>query len=389
MCSAEEIQAGIQGIWSILESDSATKDTYMKRFLAPSLLVAAIAALAVPVTAQQFVSTDPFSTPPGSPALTWSPPSTMPGAGTQATGNVTIIESQSTMAAHDMDAEWLSVATAMGFTAGIYPQSTLESKTFYTTTDILVVSSGIIGLSSNAVVNIEDFLREGGQVYLQGEYLTSYSTNIAFAAIVNIFSGGFTWGGTTSGDLQPMNISGACSTTPNSVPSIGYHWYGAWGTAGALVTPFMHFGGQDFGWLLEVPGGGKMVHNTDQDWVRVTTSPALMENILTYLNDVFRISVAPDPIQGGTSATLTAERATPLGRVIAAYSLTGSGPHNTIFGPVDLSPPIYTLPTMTADANGVASHTQTVPNALGVTVWIQAVDITSGDISNLLTQVIS
>ncbi len=315
----------------------------------------------------------------------------MPGAGTQAAGNVTIIESQSTMTAHDMDVEWRNVASGMGFTAAIFPQSTLDTTAFFATTDILVISSGIIGLSTTAVSNIQAYVAQGGQVYLQGEYLTSYGTNIAFNTIVNALGGGFSLGGTTSGDLVPMSISGVLSTTPNAVPSIGYHWYGAWGTAGALVTPFMHYGGQDFGWMFEAAGGGKIVHNTDQDWVRVTTSPALLENFLTYLSgpEGFRISVSPDPLQGGNSATLSAKGGTPLGQIIPAYSLTGSGPTNTPYGLVDLSQPIRTLPTMTADANGDASHTQVVPNAIGVTVWIQAVDTLSGDISNLLTQVIS
>jgi hypothetical protein len=188
-----------------------------------------------------------------------------------------------------------------------------------------------------------------------------------------------------------MNISGILSTTPNSVTSIGYHWYGAWGTDGALVTPFMHYGGQNFGWMFEAPGGGKIVHNTDQDWVRVTTSPALLENILTYLTgtQTFTIAVSPDPLQGGVVNTLTATNATAFGSIVSGYSLTGSGPTNTIYGAIDLTLPIYALPTLTADAGGTASFSKFVPNAVGVTVWIQAVDIASGAISNLLTQVIS
>ncbi len=162
---------------------------------------------------------------------------------------------------------------------GIYPQSTLDTTAFFATTDILVISSGVIGLSSTAVSNIDAFLAAGGNVYLQGEYLASYGTNIAFQTIVTGSGGGFAIGGTVSGDLQPMAVSGVLSNTPYVTGSLTYHWYGCNGTSGAGITPFMHFGGSDFGWTYDYPGGGRLVHNTDQDWIRVNTNTLLVANI--------------------------------------------------------------------------------------------------------------
>lgn len=357
-------------------------------FLIPTLL-AILPVLASQASAQQLVTPDLYSTPPAAPTFIASPVS-KPGVNLTASGNVVIIESQSINGAHDMDIEWQNVATAMGFTASIDPQSTLDSTAFFATTDILVVSSGIIGLSSTASTNVINFVSGGGQVYLQGEYQTSYSTNILFADIVNSLGGSFSLGSTWSGDLIPMAISGVLSTTPNSVTSIGYHWYGADGVAGALVTPFMHYGGADFGWMFEAPGGGKVVHNTDQDWVRVSTSPALQENILTYLSTgPSGPSYTITGLVGGGTATLTVTNATPGGSVLIGYSLTGAGPTNTPFGPVDMSTPITQLPTLTADGAGVASMSTVVPGrASGFTVYSQAADLTSGVLSNSLAELV-
>jgi hypothetical protein len=311
------------------------------------------------------------------------------GAARQASGRVTIIESQVNNTAYDMDAEWLAVATSMGYLATIQTQAALDSTDFFATTDILIVSSGTLSISPIAVANLEAFLGQGGQVYLQGEYLSYFSTNQAFSSIVNKSGAYFSFSGSQSGDLKPMAISGPISQTPNDIPTLDRHWNGAYAYASSAVTPFMHYSGRAFGWMYQVPGGGKIVHTTDQDWIKESANPRLQENILAYLTvDEFRLTLSPGPLQSGAPATLIAHQATPFGRVLAAYSLTGAGPSNTIYGPVDLSLPIQTMPTMTADAAGMATHTRIVPNSIGMTVWIQAVDIASGQISNLLTVVI-
>ena len=90
---------------------------------------------------------------------------------------------------------------------------------------------------------------------------------------------------------------------------------------------------------------------------------------------------------GGGTATLTVTGATAGGGVLLGYSLTGAGPTNTPFGPVDMSAPITTLPTLTADGAGMASMTTGVPTrASGFTVYTQGADLTSGVLTNSLAE---
>ncbi len=92
---------------------------------------------------------------------------------------------------------------------------------------------------------------------------------------------------------------------------------------------------------------------------------------------------------GGASATLTVSGATAGGGVLIGYSLTGAGPTNTPFGPVDMSNPITQLPVLTADGAGVASMTTMVPGrATGFTVYTQAADLTSSTLTNSLAEVV-
>ncbi len=85
----------------------------------------------------------------------------------------------------------------------------------------------------------------------------------------------------------------------------------------------------------------------------------------------------------GGFAIFDVANCTANGTVYLAYSLTGGGPTNTNWGPAELSNPIHQLPPMTADANGDASYSTTVPaGASGVTVWFQALDLAGGMFSN-------
>ena len=92
---------------------------------------------------------------------------------------------------------------------------------------------------------------------------------------------------------------------------------------------------------------------------------------------------------GGGTATLTVSGATVGGGVLIGYSLTGAGPTNTPFGPVDMSSPITQLPVLTANAAGVASMTTGVPGrATGHTVYTQAADLSTSTLTNSLAEVV-
>lgn len=91
----------------------------------------------------------------------------------------------------------------------------------------------------------------------------------------------------------------------------------------------------------------------------------------------------------GSTATFSVTGATAFGNVIIAYSLTGAGPTVTPFGTADMSAPIKTLTTMSADAAGAASFSPVVPGGVaGVTLYTQCLDVTAGALSNSLAEII-
>lgn len=94
-------------------------------------------------------------------------------------------------------------------------------------------------------------------------------------------------------------------------------------------------------------------------------------------------------LAGGGIATVTVSNATASGNVRVGYSLTGAGPTNTPYGMVDLSAPITSLPTMLADAVGVATLSSSIPGrATGFTLYAQGVDLTSTELTNSMAEVI-
>lgn len=201
---------------------------------------------------------------------------------------VTIIESQQIFG-HTMDTTWLYIATSLGFNGTIYPQNILDSTSFFSYTDILIVASGVNTLQPNQVQNIEQFVLQGGDLYLQSEYMQAYSTNQAFSTIVNNLGGGFSWIADISGDLNPMNVLGSLGTTPNAITPLSYYWYGVSGSPCSNVDAFLEYQGQYFGFVFcpGSPGVGKIITTTDQDWIRTSTVNDLNlgANIVSFLAD--------------------------------------------------------------------------------------------------------
>jgi hypothetical protein len=200
--------------------------------------------------------------------------------------SITIIESSSINSGHYQDTIWLSVVDSMGYNGTIAPQSTLDNTNFFSTTDILIISSGTINIPENRKNTVVQFIQQGGQVYLQAEHQSSYSSNQTFQTIVNSLGGSFSWGTTISGDLVPMNVLGSLSTTPNSVPHLGYFWYGCTGSGDTTIEKYLEYNGQYFGFIFNSPDAqnGHVITNSDQDWVRTAVErQLLMENIITYL----------------------------------------------------------------------------------------------------------
>ncbi len=184
-----------------------------------------------------------------------------------------------------MDGVWSGVVTSMGHTPSISPQTTLDNNAFFASTDILIVSSGVINLSPVRISTILAFLQTGKPVYIQTEYQSTYNSNQAFASIIGSLGGTFNWTGTVAGTLAPMIVLGTFATTINSVPSLSYFWYGDAGIGDCNTIPFLQFSNQYFGWQY-VPSNaawGNIISTCDQDWVNQSTSLPLMQNIITHL----------------------------------------------------------------------------------------------------------
>ncbi|MBT4466407.1 MAG: hypothetical protein HOD03_06965, partial [Planctomycetes bacterium] len=81
--------------------------------------------------------------------------------------------------------------------------------------------------------------------------------------------------------------------------------------------------------------------------------------------------------------------ASPSSTVFIGYSLSGGGPANSPFGVAALTPPVAPLPSLHASAAGTAYLTLPISSSLsGRQVWLQAVDIVSGALSNGETRVV-
>lgn len=74
--------------------------------------------------------------------------------------------------------------------------------------------------------------------------------------------------------------------------------------------------------------------------------------------------------------------------VLVAYSLAGGGPTNTPFGVMDLTLPIRQLAPESVDTNGETSASAFIPGgAAGLTVWVQALNITGPGVGEFSNQV--
>ncbi|MDF1839407.1 MAG: hypothetical protein P1V35_16185 [Planctomycetota bacterium] len=198
--------------------------------------------------------------------------------------DVLIIESQSFNAGHNMDTQWRDKAMAAGYTVTTGNQSRITNNGFFASTNVLVISSGVIDLPVAARLMVEDFLVQGGNVYLQAEYQASYDTNEFFSELVSQNGGAFAWTNTVSGDRGPVTAS-APLDGPTAVVPLVYFWYGATGTGTGVAPALTDSNGVDLGWTFVFPSGGRLICNTDQDWVRGATGNdfLMMENMLAWL----------------------------------------------------------------------------------------------------------
>lgn len=121
--------------------------------------------------------------------------------------------------------------------------------------------------------------------------------------------------------------------------------------------------------------------------------------IVSSKGDVFsfdRPVLSAKNIVAGQNADLRVDFATPNGLVAFGWSKTGAGPTTVPVGScgaitLDLSQPIKRIaPLPTASGDGVATVSAMVPlGAVGIQIWIQAIDVGTCRVTNLLPIVIS
>ncbi|MFI5135300.1 MAG: T9SS type A sorting domain-containing protein [Chitinophagales bacterium] len=196
---------------------------------------------------------------------------------------ITIIESHSGNTWAVQDSFWKLAATNMGYSATVVPQNTLDSLSNLDSTDVLIVSSGTIILPESRLQTVVNFVKGGRPAYIQSEYLGTYGGDITWDSSMTAVNGNFSWVGTVSGELVPMNVLGTFATTPDSVTTLNYFNYGYAGdTTGFNVHPFLEYGGSYFGFFYSDPTTcfGSAITVSDEDWAWQNYSPELMTNML-------------------------------------------------------------------------------------------------------------
>ncbi len=111
------------------------------------------------------------------------------------------------------------------------------------------------------------------------------------------------------------------------------------------------------------------LHLTDHEGVLVTTTAGA---VMTHRNMVAE-----------KTGFLTVVGMDPGDIAVMLMSFTGSGPTDTPYGSMDLSPPIYFLGFPVADDAGTAEVRLEIPaGASGLTLWLQSLDLGAGMFTN-------
>jgi hypothetical protein len=199
---------------------------------------------------------------------------------------VTIIESESELAAHDMDKKWQTIAQAVGDTATIVPQTALDDIANLKDTDILIVASSIIAVPDTRRATISAFMTSGRGVFIQGEFQATFEGNRVWETVVDGFGANFTWGAEIQNQFS-TNAVGCAATTPFPVAAITQN-FGVTGSATGAGFSVLQVAPNNVGIAFSFcrQGGGLAIVKTDQDDIRALSPgvPELMKNMLYELS---------------------------------------------------------------------------------------------------------
>ncbi|MDX2129238.1 MAG: T9SS type A sorting domain-containing protein [Chloroherpetonaceae bacterium] len=170
-------------------------------------------------------------------------------------------------------AAWKSAASTFGDSLNVQnTYSILDSLTVMQTYDVIIYGEGtsVNNITTARSNNLIQYVRSGRSLYLQGEYQTTYETNIMFKRLVDSLGGNFSWSAGVTGDQKPVTISTSLSNIPNPTVPLNYYWWGVAGTTDEnQVKTYLSKGANKLGFYYKpTPNGGVVVMNTDQDWVR-------------------------------------------------------------------------------------------------------------------------
>lgn len=199
--------------------------------------------------------------------------------------NIAIIESTSFHPLQQMDLKWSNMATSLGHTTAILPQTSLDDVNNLSGYDVIILTNGLIQLTEIREEVLHQFVAQGGNAYIQAEYQATQPGSEAFEYVVNQLGESFSWIGESNGNLSPMNILGELGEGDSPLTSIDHFWYGAYGEGGDNIIPFLEKNDKHYGFTFcsTNPSHGKIVTTSDQDWIRLDYSPELIQNIVEYL----------------------------------------------------------------------------------------------------------
>ena len=157
--------------------------------------------------------------------------------------NVIIVESQSYHPLHSMDQEWLNIAQFNGDTGAIHPQSILDDAAALAQADALIISSAVILLDDTKTNNILTFIQNGGNVYLQSEFLATLSGNMAFQQIATDLGVNFNWVGEFAGYVTPITLTNSLANFSDTPVEFAYWFYAGQGSGDENVEVIAEFQG--------------------------------------------------------------------------------------------------------------------------------------------------
>ncbi|MBT8218250.1 MAG: hypothetical protein KJP00_00385, partial [Bacteroidia bacterium] len=185
--------------------------------------------------------------------------------------DIIVLNSKSYHPAHHMDDQWSAVAKDAGYSNAILPYSTLDNLEAFSDADIIILSSGYQGISGNGRSNLLEYIKSGGNIYVQSEYLLDLSGNAVFKYIVNEMGNAFEWEGVLDGQVGPVQLNNGLENNDKSIQELVHYWYAAYGCGDQSITPILTKDNKSFGFYYEspLPNTGRMITISDQDWIRI------------------------------------------------------------------------------------------------------------------------